>query len=124
MQTIQQKRAEYALKKVLEAAENFQSQKEKDEFKSYASALPAMIHMNGLGQAAAFYKSQGGQHAQLYMLLSGWLTQGNQPYASNEDLLDGIVNNDMHTYRLAQAEAQELMSWVKMLAKAYMTGEK
>ncbi|BBO79929.1 hypothetical protein DSCO28_04950 [Desulfosarcina ovata subsp. sediminis] len=123
LQTIQQKRAEYALKKVQEAANDLQLKKEKDEFKSYASALPAMIHMNGLGQAAAFYKSQGGRHEHLYNLLSGWLTQDNQPYAGNDNLLDGIVNNNMHTYRLAQAEAQKLMTWVKMLAKAYITGE-
>jgi CRISPR-associated protein Cmr5 len=123
MQTIQQKRAEYALKKIQEAERKLQSKKEKDEFKSYASALPAMIHMNGLGQAAAFYKSQGGRHEHLYTLLSDWLTQDNQPYAGNNNLLDGIAKNNMHIYRLAQAEAQELMTWVKMLAKAYITGE-
>jgi CRISPR-associated protein Cmr5 len=29
----------------------------------------------------------------------------------------------MHHYRLAQAEAQMLMDWVKKFAKAYMTSE-
>lgn len=119
MQTIQQQRAKYALKRVQDAAHD--SKVDKAEYKSYASALPAMIHMNGLGQAAAFYKSKGETHEMIYDLLSGWLTQANQPYSNNKDLIAAIAENDMHRYRLAQAEAQALMDWVKKFAKAYMT---
>ena len=121
MQTIQQQRAAFALDRIQSAAHNHSINK--SEYKSYASALPAMIHINGLGQAAAFYKSKGGTHELLYALLSDWLTQEpSQPYTNTEenDLIASIVGSDMHQYRLAQAEAQALMDWVKKFAKAYM----
>ena len=119
MQTIQQQRAKYALIQVQSAAENRQINNE--EYKSHAASLPAMIHMNGLGQAAAFCKSKKGDWEALYELLSGWLTQPGQPYANQPHLMAGIVNADMQAYRLAQAEAQALMDWVKKFTKAYMT---
>jgi len=124
MQTIQQQRAKFALEQVQSAANATDPKVNKAEYKSYASALPAMIHMNGLGQAAAFYKAQGGTHEMLYQLLSEWLIKSNQPYAGESDLITAITNNDMHSYRLAQAGAQALMDWVKKFAKAYMTEEK
>lgn len=119
MQTIQQKRAKFALERVQQAIESGTNQ---SEFKSYASSLPAMIHMNGLGQAAAFFKSKKGTHLELYNLLSDWLKEPNQPY-QGKDLLDGITQLDMEKYRLAQAEAQALMDWVKKFAKAFMGGD-
>ena len=122
MQTMQQKRAHFALTQVLAVKEQLKP-KEKDEYKSYAHALPAMIHMNGLGQAAAFYKAKGGTYVKLYNLLSKWLTQDDQPYKGKGDLLVGITENNMHDYRLAQAEAQALMDWVKKFASAHMVDD-
>ena len=116
MQTIQQQRAAYALEKVKSAS----ATTNKKEYKSHASGLPAMIHMNGLGQAAAFYRSKGGVHQELYNLLSEWLTETGQPYANYDDLSAGITDSNMQAYHLAQAEAQALMDWVKKFAKAYM----
>ncbi len=79
--TMQQQRAAYALKKVKNASEHL-SLKEQKEYKSYASQLPAMIHMNGLGQAAAFFRSKGKEdtHFELYKVLSEWLCKEQQPY--------------------------------------------
>ena len=119
-QTIQQLRAKYALAHVQEAAKKASLHK---EYKSYASTLPAMIHMNGLGQAAAFFRSKSTTHIMLYSLLSKWLCSEGQPYSGCDDLLDGITSRDMHTYRLAQAEAQALMDWVKKFAKAFMNDD-
>ena len=124
MQTMQQQRAKYALLLVQRVAND--NTTDHSEYKSYASGLPAMIHMNGLGQAAAFYRSKGGTHEQLYQLLSDWLCGNNdiknsaQPFQDYTDLLEGITQSNMHHYRLAQAEAQALMDWVKKFAKAYM----
>ncbi len=127
MQTMQQQRAQYALIQVDSAKRNGISKK---EFKSYAMGFPAMIRMNGLGQAAAFYRSKGeGEDAKakayraLYDLLSGWMGNPGQPYTGSGDLLEGITSNDLHTYRIAQVEALLLLDWVKKFAKAYM-GEK
>jgi len=119
MQLMQQERAQFALEGVQQALKDKVNAK---EYISYASSLPAMIHTNGLGQAAAFFKSKGATHEKLYELLSDWLKQDNQPFAG-KDLLEGITTSDMKTYRLAQAEAQALMDWVKKFAKAYMKVE-
>lgn len=115
MQTIQQERAKYALEQVQAAAKS-------SEFLSYASAMPAMIVMNGLGQTAAFYYSKGAKnkaYLDLYNLLSGWLKQEGNPYDGKE-LLEGITQCNMQSYLLAQAEALALLDWVKKFAKAYM----
>ena len=117
-QTIQQRRAAFALEGVKQAASN--SRVNKKEYKSYAASLPAMIHMNGLGQAAAFYLSKGGMYKELYQLVSDWLTKDGQPFSKHGDLLEGITAEDMHRYRLAEAEALALMDWVKKFANAYM----
>ncbi len=125
MQTMQQKRAKYALEQVNKAIDEGVDQK---EFKAYAANLPAMIHINGLGQAAAFFKSKGDTHETLYTILSKWLCgeinyASTQPYSACNDLLEGITEKDMHQYRVAQAEAQALMDWVKKFAKAFMDSE-
>ncbi|MBK6900376.1 MAG: type III-B CRISPR module-associated protein Cmr5 [bacterium] len=117
MQTLQQERASYALEQVNSVlARNV----DRKEFKSCAAGMPAMIQMNGLGQAAAFYFSQGKTHLELYNLLSGWLIRTGQPYAGKTDLLAGITQQEMHEYHIAQAEALLLLDWVKRFAKAYV----
>lgn len=127
-QTIQQKRAAFALERVQQEAGELQG-KNRERYKSYASALPFMIHANGLGQAAAFYKSKSagtGDEAQiyaaLYELLSSWLCGEGQPYQGCANLLDGIISRDMNTYIAAQAEAIAFMTWVKQFADAFMEG--
>jgi len=121
MKLMQQKRAAFALTRVSKVQKDLSKSKQK-EFVSYASSLPAMIHTNGLGQAAAFFKSKGSVHELLYQLLSDWLQEKDQPFAGKE-LLEGITKSNMQTYRLAQAEAQALMDWVKKFSKAYMDTE-
>lgn len=120
MQTIQQKRAAHALHEVKRILGTLK-EKQAKEFRSYICAMPAMIHMNGLGQAAAFYRSKGkdDMHQQAYALLSGWLRTEGRPYAG-KDLLDGITGSDRAQYQLAQAEAQAFMSWVVKFTKAFV----
>lgn len=122
MQTIQQQRAEFALEKVEGFLRGNSNGKEQKEYKSYASSLPSMIHNNGLGQAAAFYKSKGGRHEDLYKLLSEWLKKEGQPFQGKE-LLKGITTSNMETYQRAQAEAQALIIWVKQFSKALIVGD-
>ena len=120
MRTMQQERAKFALERVKKAAEN--PEVNKKEYKSYASALPFMIHANGLGQAVAFYRSKGEKdtHFLLYELLSDWLTRDDQPFYKYDDLLDGITGESMFVYMAAQAEALVFLDWVKKFAKAFM----
>lgn len=128
MQTPQQQRACYALERVQKA---IQSRVDSKEYSSYASGLPAMIRMNGLGQAAAFYRAKGSgkdskaiAYLSLYRLLSDWLCKEPlAPFQKHPDLLEGITRSDMHSYLLAQAEALALLDWVKKFAKAFMKPE-
>jgi len=131
MQTMEQKRAKYALEQVQgdNGRQDIQDKYHK-YYKSYASSFPAMIQINGLGQAAAFYRSKGAgvdtkakAYRALYELLSVWLLKPGQPYHGCEDLLDGIITKNIHAYQLAQAEALALLNWVKKFATAFMEGE-
>jgi len=134
-QTIQQARAKFALEEITKLKSL--TKDEQKEFISYASGLPAMIHMNGLGQTMAFHKLKGKRkdpnkistdrgveaHKALYDLISKWLCKSGQPYHPKTDVLEGITQCDMAHYQLAQAEALVLMSWVKKFAKAFLTEE-
>ena len=86
---------------------------------SAANGLPAMILINGLGQAAVFYKGRGGDFKNLYSLLSNWLCQKGKPYEGKDNLLVGITSEDSKKYRAAQVEALAYLQWVKKFAKAY-----
>lgn len=128
MQTLQQQRAKHALASVKQWAEKI---KEKGQvidgskLKARCSELPFMIHANGLGQAAAFFKSKIGEkdkdcYGHVFTALQSWLTQQGRPLAGKSDLMQAIVEADLHGYRLAQAEAIQYMDWIKKFASAYL----
>jgi len=123
--TIQQQRAKFALERIQSLPVKLKPN-EQVEFISYASGLPAMIHMNGLGQAMAFCKLKSKEresYGQLYQLVSDWLCKEGQPYQGRKEALEGITQLDMAHYQLAQAETLVLMSWVKKFAKAFLAEE-
>jgi len=123
--SIQQQRAKFALERIQKLPIKLKPN-EQVEFISYASGLPAMIHMNGLGQAMAFCKLKSKEresYGQLYQLVSDWLCETNQPYQGQTDVLTGITQLDMAHYQLAQAESLVLMSWVKKFSKAFLAEE-
>lgn len=118
MQTLQQQRAKHALSQV----KSWVPLNEGSKLKARCSELPFMIHANGLGQAAAFFKSKGDKDGYdfVFLALQGWLTQKGRPLAGQSDLMQAIVEADLHRYRLAQAEAIQYMDWVKKFASAYL----
>lgn len=120
MQTIQQKRARHALQRV----KSWVPLNEGCKLKARSSELPFLIHANGLGQAAAFFKSKGSNDKDGYSIvfsaLQSWLTEENCSFSGKPDLMQAIVEADLHTYRLAQAEAIQYMDWVKKFASAYL----
>ncbi len=122
IQSIEQERASYALGKVKDFVEGVTiTDAKKKEWKSRANEMPAMIQKNGLGQTTAFYLAKGGVHKKMYDLLSEWLCnkQGMYPSTAGNDLITGITTGDMASYRMAQAEAQALLIWVKKFSRAY-----
>ncbi|MCB1770746.1 MAG: type III-B CRISPR module-associated protein Cmr5 [Candidatus Competibacteraceae bacterium] len=124
--TLQQRRAHFALQRIRALADEWKDElKKQKEFNSYASAMPFMIHANGLGQTAAFYRRKGPDHTyyRLYKLLGDWLSQTDQPFSGKTDLLEGVTQSDMDTYLAAQTEAMLFLDWVKKLASAFLARE-
>lgn len=120
---MEQERAQFALERITEFTA--QSSERQKELRSHVSALPALIRMNGLGQALAFYrmKDKGSSHEQLYLLVSRWLCDeksAGRIFETPGDVLSGITSGDMFQYMAAQNEALALLEWVKKFANAYL----
>lgn len=132
-QLIEQARAGYALQ-WLEHAKNLPDIKQ-SELKSYVRRLPAMIQMNGFGQAMAFYYSRKAKNAaykHIYQMVSDWLCsnavhqqQSSSPVYDKapQGLMAAITSHDQLLYRQAQAETQALMRWVKKFTEALIIEE-
>jgi CRISPR-associated protein Cmr5 len=124
-QTLNQKRAADALKKVKETVESGVA----GDYRSQMDSLPATIVMNGLGQASAMLLSNAeGQdachsaHRRLYEHLGAWLCGGfdGAPYGHTSELIEAIAENDQDCYVRAQAEALAWLEWGKKFARAYI----
>lgn len=118
-QTMDQVRIAYALRVI----KGWQVSSNQTELSSHINGLPALIHMNGLGQAMAFYKCKDDAHKTIYQAMSTWIcgdSSGRVTSAIKTDLLDALASEDMHTYMAAQNEAQALLMWLKKLAKAHL----
>ncbi|NRT58053.1 type III-B CRISPR module-associated protein Cmr5 [Sphaerotilus uruguayifluvii] len=118
IQTLQQQRAAHALGQV----KSWVPLNDGKKLKSRTSELPFMIHANGLGQAAAFFRSKGNKdgYAVVFAGLQSWLVSAGRPFAGKTDLMQAIVDADLYTYRCAQAEAMAYMDWVRKFASAYL----
>lgn len=126
--TPQQRRAAFALACIQKLAGEWKEHTDKQkEFNSYASAMPFMIHTNGLGQTAAFYRRKGtgtdNTYYRLYTLLGDWLSQPGQPFNGKPDLLEGVTQSDLDHYMAAQVEALLFLDWVKKMSSAFLDSD-
>ena len=120
-QTIEQRRAKFALLKINEIKKDSLVA---GRFKAYSHSLPAMIQMNGLGQALAFAKQKSlgsNSDAQawkaLYLSCCEWLNKRNV-WPEHDDALQGITQGSMAQYQLAHAELQAMLVWLKLFSRA------
>ena len=130
--SIQQERAHYALEYVARVRQANPLSVQK-RFKAYSNALPAMVQMNGLGQALAFAYQKGNNGTNdeargwklLFDLLDAWLLQHRTIWGKGIQghVLQALTQGTQAQYQLAQAETQALMSWVKDFARAEISGE-
>lgn len=118
MQTIEQRRAARAHDCVAGIAAG--DDVDIKAYKAVASSFPAMIRMNGLGQALAFIRSRkGNEYRRVYDHVSAWLGAGQAGVlTSSEDALSELVNGDARTYRQAETETIAFMVWIKRYAEA------
>jgi len=116
MRTLGQKRAEFALKKVIEITDS----PKKEKFKPFSAGAPSMILQNGFGQALAFWLAKGkDEHMIMFNIIKEWLCENH--FASGKDTAEFIGNlSEMKQsqYLTAQKESLGLLEWVKRYANA------
>ena len=121
-----QERAEFALRKIeatLQCEHKMQA-----EVRRYLNNLPALIRMNGLGQALAFFrmKGEGTAHDAIYRMVGTWLCDASSKgriFSESTDALSAITQSDMAHYMAAQNEALALLQWLKKFAVALLPKE-
>lgn len=133
MRTLGQKRAEYALEKVLEMPEE-----KKKDFKSFSAGAPSIILQNGFGQALAFWLAKGtdknlkikkdDKHIILFDMIWEWLSfeksdvknefVENDKAKTRTDFIRQLSGMDQIKYLTAQKETLALLEWVKRYANA------
>ncbi len=127
LRSMDQERAEFALGKIqglVGGPETVQI-----EVCRYVNGLPALIRMNGLGQAMAFYRMQGvgSTHELIYRIVGEWLcnstSKGRVFLEGDGDALVAITRSDIHAYMAAQNEALALLEWLKKFALALLKRE-
>lgn len=128
--SIQQQRAQFALEKIAQLIEKHPDSA--PAFKSYSNALPAMVQMNGIGQALAFAWQKADGTAKearawnaLFSLVQEWLLTRQKIWgnANNpENVLMALNQGSQAQYQLAQAETQALLAWVKDFSRAQIKG--
>lgn len=128
---LQQQRAAFALTTVQKVKSTSPSGIQK-RFKAYSNSLPAMIQMNGIGQALAFayQKSNGSKDENigwslLFNAVSDWLLNKREIWGKNNaaNILNVLSEGGQEQYQLAQAEAQALLSWMKDFSRAEIAGD-
>lgn len=125
IQSRDQLRAKHALK----AIEDLKSQNaDSAKVKSAVSGLPAMIHMNGLGHAFAFFMSDVKnfpERQKIVNIVFDWLSHEAKVLdKAGLTALSAITHTDLQTYQIAQQEAQAYLLWLKKFARALLTDDK
>jgi CRISPR-associated protein Cmr5 len=128
-QTLEQKRAAFAWEKI----KFVQKESYKKEYGQLARSAPALIQVNGLGQAMAFLRAKGPKdskkgnnaHGKLYGDISEWMKLS-RGYSHPDGLSGWIVNASTTSdqYRCATSDVIALLVWIKRFAEAELGGEK
>ena len=127
LRSMDQERAEFALTKI-QAILGGPATSQKVQVRRYLNNLPALIRMNGLGQALAFFrmKGEGTAHDAIYRMVGTWLCDASSKgriFSESTDALSAITQSDMAHYMAAQNEALALLQWLKKFAVALLPKE-
>jgi len=124
MQTIEQRRAAFALQRIEEISPQ---EKSRAKYKTELVKLPARLHTSGLGQTVAFYLSAGSDKPewQICLWLEKWLRDQVYTEEKYKDrrLIDSLTGDTEAKYRRASAEARALSIWLKRFAEAFLEGD-
>ena len=126
LRSMDQERAEFALGKIEQIAHKSPDAVQ-IEVRRYLNSLPALIRMNGLGQALAFYRTKDTDgHQMIYQMVGAWLCDASSKgrvFVGEGDVIAAITRNDIHLYMAAQNEALALLEWLKKFALAFLKKE-
>ncbi|MCB4205242.1 type III-B CRISPR module-associated protein Cmr5 [Deferribacterales bacterium Es71-Z0220] len=121
MRTLGQKRAEYALDKILKL------ECDRKEFKSFSAGVPTMILQNGFGQTMAFFIAKGtdkdlkinqkDKHIILLNIIREWV-KDIIPSIDEKTFINNLNIATQEQYLEAQKEALKLLEWIKRYANA------
>jgi len=132
MRTLGQKRAEFALDKVIGLPHSLT----KKDFKSFSAGAPSTILQNGFGQALAFWLSKGtdkdlnvkeeDKHIVLFDMIWKWLSYEKDDVknrfvgetTTRTEFIKKLSGMDQRKYLSAQKETLALLEWVKRYANA------
>lgn len=126
--TLEQKRANFAMKAIKE------QQEKKNTAKDYATkvrGLSTMVLQNGLGQALAYLLADAnGERSKpsykVYTLLNDWLVGAadelhpERVYTVSDDLIDALMSGSRQDYQRAQQATLALLAWMHKFADAYL----
>jgi len=120
MQTLDQRRAEYAWECVRDAAT--------EKYVNLVKGAPALIMNSGLMQTLAYYNEKGKTHHKTLLdHLLGWLCDGGAVLSSAAEFaaaMQDLYEGDSATYRRATEEALALLRWLRQLAPAAERGRR
>lgn len=119
MRTKEQKRSEFALKKISLFNNGTPDEKEAN----FIVGTPTMILANGIAQSMAFLLSKNEDRAgKVFDILKEWLSQeiaSLKVSQSNVEFLKRFSNLEQKDYMKAQQEALALLQWLKRYARAF-----
>ncbi|OPX37913.1 MAG: type III-B CRISPR module-associated protein Cmr5 [Desulfobacteraceae bacterium 4484_190.1] len=124
MRTLGQKRAQFALEKVMAIPEGT-----KKKFEPFSKGAPSMILQNGFGQTLAFWASKAkdnNEHTAMLSLIKEWLSYSQNDIhndfvprtKTNQEFFQAISTMSQSKYLAAQNETLALLEWVKRFANA------
>lgn len=118
-QTLQQQRAQFALKCLEEVRPEF-----RNDYASIAKRLPTMILHSGLGQALAYLKAKRNESkatSKLYDHVQLWLKACPAcPYGDAEDIILQLMSGSRQNYQKAQIESLQFLNWLRKFAEAFL----
>lgn len=125
-QTLQQKRAAFALEEISEIANNAGGKISKD-LSNFIVGMPTMILTNGIGQTFAFLLSKGkkdnDKHQITFNLMKEWILEKNPDIfgtsnIENIEFLKKFNSISQKNYLAIQHEELRLLEWLKRYARA------
>ncbi|MCA1933131.1 MAG: type III-B CRISPR module-associated protein Cmr5 [Calditerrivibrio sp.] len=133
MKTMGQKRAHYALNKIINLIQDNGNKDLRKDFKSLVNSAPSIILKNGFGQALAFWYSKGtdkdlkikenDKHIILLRLIMNWLNERKFTHAKDEKaFLKELFDMDQSKYLASQSEVLKFLEWVKRFANTDIGG--